>query len=335
MNSFKLKHAFFIALSFSIMACKFSSNENSINEDLKTKLKETKNPVSEDVLNGMKWSEFENFYRDWRMVTSTFRTDRDQLRVIFANEIAWKALMDGGTSFPDGAMFAKTGFQVEEDERFPSSKIPSGQLRLMVMKRDRKLYPETDGWGYALMNRRRLEKLNQGEVPEKYESITDFQTSCHACHQLAANTDFIFSKPMFNNVLGRQAPAHGMDTLYSKFQKANAPFSKKIASDIFKEMKIDTKYMANLWYLEMPLFEGALPELRASLTKFSGEHGQSYLVFDPATQLYAVSVPDNSVKTCKTSQKYYTGCMDKKIPRKNMIEVTHIVTICDGAELTH
>lgn len=334
MNSFKLQHVFFIFLTLSIAACNFSSNDNALNEGLKKKLKDTKNPVSADVLNGMKWEEFENFYRDWRMVTSTFRTDRDQLRVIFANDIAWKALNEG-KSFPDGAMFAKTGFQVEEDERFPSSKIPSNQLRLMVMKRDHKLYPDTDGWGYALMNRRRLERLEKGEVPEKYESITDFQTSCHACHQLASNTDFVFSKPMLNNVLGRTTSVNGMETLISKFQKANAPFSQKVALEIFQEMGVDKKHLENLWYMEMPLFEGALPELRASLTKFTGKNNHNYLVFDPASQLYALSIPENSLKKCKSAQKYYTGCLDKKIPRKNMVEVTHIVTICDGQELTH
>lgn len=330
MNSFKLKHGFFMFLTFSLMACNFTSQDTT-NETLKKKLKETTNPVSEDVLNGMKWSEFENFYSDWRMVTSTFRTDRDQLRVIYANDIAWKALNEGGT-FPDGAMFAKTGFNVEEDERFPSSKKPSNQLRLMVMKRDHKLYPETDGWGYALMNRKRLERLEKGEVPEKYESITDFQTSCHACHKLAADTDFVFSKPMFSKVLGLSAPSKGMITLLSKFQKGNAPFSQKTALDVFKDMNVDQKHAKNIWYLEMPLFEGALPELRASLTSFTGKSGDSYLVYDPASQLFALSTPDNTVKGCEKSQKYFTGCLNKKIPRKNMIEVTHIVTICDGAE---
>jgi hypothetical protein len=56
-NSFKLQHVFFIFLTLSIAACNFSSNDNALNEGLKKKLKDTKNPVSADVLNGMKWEE--------------------------------------------------------------------------------------------------------------------------------------------------------------------------------------------------------------------------------------------------------------------------------------
>lgn len=326
----------FLSLSTFILitSCQSFVNSNSTNENLQKMLLETKNPVSDDVLNGMNWDEFKNFYNDWKMVTVTFRTDRDQIRIIYANEIAWRAYEAGGKNFPDGSMFVKTGFSVEEDERFPASKRPSDHLRLLVMKRNHKLYPDTNGWGYAMINRRRLEKLEHGEVPEKYDSITEFQTSCHACHQLAENTDYVFSRPMYSKLLDKTTKGNKLETLYSKFTKTPSLEAAKAMKKILQENRLSTKVLESSWYFEMPLFEGSLPELRAALTNFTKKNNQSYLVYDSKNKLYALSVPEVIKDKCVKAQKYYTGCLDKNIPRANLLEVTQAVTICDGYQLS-
>ena len=72
-----------------------------------------------DAFNGIAVEEFEFFYRDWNLVTARYRTDRNQQRVVFANPIAWRALMEGQPTFPNGSLFPKATFEVGMDPRCP------------------------------------------------------------------------------------------------------------------------------------------------------------------------------------------------------------------------
>jgi hypothetical protein len=295
-----------------------------------TDLLEQKN--EDDAFNGIKLEEFENFYRDWHLVTARFRIDRDQQRVTFANPIAWKALSEGSKNFPEGAMFAKAGFQSSEDPLFPSSKVPGSQLRLMIMKRDFAKYPNTDGWGYALLNRFGT-RLANGEIKykvEKYKSIQEFETACHACHKIAAAQDYVFSRPMFDAVLSYKQHDFLSETFESKFSLAATPEQNDMIASIFSDVKLAIADAGEIQSYEMMLFEGSLPELKAPLSNLAAKRKSSFVVYDPKSKLFAMSIPLSPTSDCSRRESFVSGCLDKKIPVRNLREVTKSTILCDG-----
>lgn len=113
------------------------------------------------------------FWRDWHFVTARHRQDTGELRIIYANDIAWAALQSKKLPFPEGAAFAKIGFTPEDDELFPSSKVPGSAMRYQLMVKDSKKYPKSRGWGYALW-------MRDQKLFEK-----GYGPACVACHELA------------------------------------------------------------------------------------------------------------------------------------------------------
>lgn len=287
----------------------------------------------DDAFNGIKLEEFENFYRDWTLVTARYRVDRDQQRVTFANPLAWKALVEGSKSFPDGSMFVKTGFQSAEDPLFPSSKTPGSQLRLLVMKRDFAKYPATDGWGYALLNRFGT-RLANGEIRyqvEKYGSITEFETACHACHKIAAKQDFVFSKPMFEAALSYKRHGSMDATFEEKFSTPPTPDQIKEITAVLEDTgKLFPATPESFYFYAMPLFEGSLPELKAPLTNLAFKKKAPLIVFDAGSKLFSMSLPLPPVSGCTRREAYFSGCLNKSIRPANLHEVTKAAILCDG-----
>lgn len=275
--------------------------------------------------------EFEDFYRSWRLVTARYRTDRNQQRVVFANSVAWTAMMEGRSGFPTGAMLVKATFEAGMDPRFPSSKMPGAQLRVMVMKKDPVKYAATDGWGYALLNRFGT-VLTPGEAVtqvEPYQSIRRFEVACHACHKLVAATDYVFSEPMFRAALQQQPPAIPVRTLRTSF-RTPTPQDQAQVDRVFKALD-GAPPTGELLYLEMPLFEGSLPELRGALANLTADEKRAFLVLDPGTGLYALSQPANPRDGCFRREVYRTGCLAAPhIPARNLAEVTTHVSLCNG-----
>lgn|GEM_PF-3491087 len=288
-----------------------------------------------DAFNGIAVEEFEFFYRDWNLVTARYRTDRNQQRVVFANPIAWRALMEGRPTFPNGSMFAKATFEVGMDPRFPSSKMPGAQLRVMLMKREFARYPNTDGWGYALLNRFGT-ALVPGEAAtqvEPYQSIRNFEVACHACHKLVAATDYVFSEPMFRAVLQKEPGALPLRTLRASFQTPTAAQEDGVRRVAAALKDLRAPPLTAPLVLEMPLFEGSLPELRGAMANLTADEKQSFMVLDPETGLFAVSqhLPPNDA--CFRRELYRTGCLaGEHIPARNRAEVTTFVTLCNGQQ---
>ena len=136
---------------------------------------------------GYTLGQFGNFVRYWHFVTVRFRRDTAEMRLTYANDKAWDALLAGGTKYPDGAVFAKIGIMTEEDPGFTSSVVPSSARRYQLMVMDHKKHAATDGWGYALfdMNGKTFEQNPVEQVQ-----------ACHACHKLVPDRDYVFSQPM-------------------------------------------------------------------------------------------------------------------------------------------
>ncbi|MES2854494.1 MAG: cytochrome P460 family protein [Bdellovibrionota bacterium] len=138
-------------------------------------------------MNGIFFDKNKDFAKNWHLVTVRFREDSREQRFTYANDKAFKALQSLKPEYPDGAMFAKIGFVTEEDPSFPSSKVPSGARRFQFMLKDSKKYKTTDGWGYALFD-------SQGNLFD--EDVKTKTQSCHACHQIVPERDFVFSRQM-------------------------------------------------------------------------------------------------------------------------------------------
>ncbi len=103
-------------------------------------------------MNGFLFSDFGQFEKNWKLVTVRYRQDTGELRFTYANPKAWKAMSSGKAEYPDGSIFAKTGYMTDDDPSFTSSKIPSGSRRYQFMVKNKKKYKDQDGWGYALFD---------------------------------------------------------------------------------------------------------------------------------------------------------------------------------------
>jgi hypothetical protein len=96
-------------------------------------------------MNGFTYKDFNGFEQKWKFVTSRYRKDTGEFRVVYANPLAWKTLVSNGKEFPDGAMFAKIGYGLADDPIFPSSLVPDKIRRYQFMVRDHRKYKDTDG----------------------------------------------------------------------------------------------------------------------------------------------------------------------------------------------
>lgn len=136
-------------------------------------------------MNDIGLSDYGDFTKKWNLVTVRFRQDSHEMRFTYANPIAWEALSKGVTPLPEGSVFAKIGYKSGVDPAFTSSIVPSGARRFQFMLKNLKKYPDTDGWGYALFD------SDGGLFPGEVKTVTN---SCHACHKLVPERDFVFSE---------------------------------------------------------------------------------------------------------------------------------------------
>ena len=164
-------------------------------------------------MNQIRLLDYGDFTQKWKLVTVRYRQDSKEMRFTYANQIAWDAIRQGTAVYPDGSVFAKVGFKSEVDHAFSSSIVPSGARRFQLMVKNSKKYTDTDGWGYALFQSNG--DLFEGDV----KTVTQ---SCHACHKLVPERDFVFSEPIEVSPLVKEAQS------VFKSQKNNSPirFSK-------------------------------------------------------------------------------------------------------------
>lgn len=140
-------------------------------------------------MNGIRLSQFKDFEKNWQLVTTRFRRDSGEMRITYANDIAWQYMQKGVTDYPDGAVFAKIGLMTQDDPDFTSSAVPSGTKRYQFMVRDKKKFAETTGWGYAIFTPDGRTIFSKED--EHIESL-----ACSACHEMVPHRGYVFSQPM-------------------------------------------------------------------------------------------------------------------------------------------
>ena len=122
-------------------------------------------------------------FEDYKIVATHFRTDKNELRYILADEKAFKALKSNKLPLPEGSKVVKIGWDVEKMGNFPVALEAKEVQRIEYMVKDSKNYP-IDGWGYA-----RFVKKDG-----KYESWDKGTQGCISCHAAASDNDYLFTR---------------------------------------------------------------------------------------------------------------------------------------------
>lgn len=147
-------------------------------------------------MNGYSMDTYGEFWNNWKLVTVRYRKDTNEIRLTYANDIAWNSLQKKNFNFPDGSVFGKVAFQASPDKLFESSLIPNVVHRYQLMVKDNEKYKENRGWEYAIFD------STGRTLPENPKSIVK---ACVACHEYAAPRGYVF--------LG------GLDASIQKFDK--------------------------------------------------------------------------------------------------------------------
>ena len=209
-----------------------------------------------DGMNGIDFKTYKDFPSTWKLVTIRFRKDTGEMRLTYANDIAFKTLESGGINYPDGAVFAKTGINTGVDPQFESSVVPSGIRRYQLMVKDKKKYSTTHGWGYGLFD-------PDGKTFAEDPVVT--QNACFACHTIVENRGDVFSQP-FNFT---KAGAINFSHTVSQNSQINFEW-RKISSLPDKIKNLIPKKFVKVRFVKNELlrkntFQGTLDEMRPLL----------------------------------------------------------------------
>ncbi|MGO4289710.1 heme-binding domain-containing protein [Chitinophaga sp. RAB17] len=126
-------------------------------------------------------------FRQWQVMSTTSRFDNTTMRVMFANPVAMQAIKENNIHpWPDGAVIAKVVWDKNIDNE--GNIHPGKFLNIQYMVRNKALYKETDGWGYAKFETPNL---------KPYGTLMTFK-SCASCHRAANKTGGIFDLSTLN-----------------------------------------------------------------------------------------------------------------------------------------
>jgi hypothetical protein len=122
----------------------------------------------------------------WTAISTTDRFDNGTMRVIYANDVAVKAIKNNHINpWPKGTIFAKVLWKKLIDS---SGNVRTGKfVHVEFMIKDADKYAGTDGWGWARW---------VGKDLKPYGKSTLFTTECTNCHKPMKNNDFVFTMPL-------------------------------------------------------------------------------------------------------------------------------------------
>jgi len=133
--------------------------------------------------NHLKFKEIED-YKNYKIVSTHFRTDKNELRYILANDLAFKSYNEG-LPFLNGSKIVKIGWTVEKMHNFnPALEAKDIQRIEFMIKDDKRFFKNPGNWGYARF------------VKEKstYKPWVKGTQSCISCHNIAKENDYLFTK---------------------------------------------------------------------------------------------------------------------------------------------
>ncbi|MCF6181455.1 cytochrome P460 family protein [Lutibacter sp.] len=164
-----------VSFSFSLISCK---DKNESDYHIISDVPDLVMPN-----NNLSFKEVKN-YKNYKIIATHYRTDKNELRYVLANKKAFKSFYKN-QPFPEGSKIVKIGWNVEKMKNFGVALEANKIQRIEYMIKDKTRFPKNPGnWGYA-----RFVKKNGA-----YKSWDKGTASCIACHNLAKNNYFIFSK---------------------------------------------------------------------------------------------------------------------------------------------
>jgi len=123
-------------------------------------------------------------YQDYKIVATHYRTDKNELRYVLANSIAYKALKEKAKVMPEGSKIVKIGWSVKKMDFFPDATEADQILRVEYMIKDSKSFDANgDHWGYARFVKK------EG----KYKSWDKGVQECIGCHSAVKESDYLFT----------------------------------------------------------------------------------------------------------------------------------------------
>ena len=132
---------------------------------------------------GLSFKDIEG-YQNYKIVATHFRKDKNEIRYILANPVAYNALRAKAKVMPNGSKVVKIGWSVNDMASFPSALEADKIQRVEYMIKDATKHKESDGWGYA-----RFVKKNGS-----YKAWGGDPKSCVACHASVKSNDALFTK---------------------------------------------------------------------------------------------------------------------------------------------
>jgi len=123
-------------------------------------------------------------YKNYKIVATHFRTDKNELRYILANPIGFTALKNKLKVMPEGSKIVKIGWSVKKMGLFSKALEADKIQRVEYMVKDSKKFNANgDNWGYA----RFIKKEG------KYKAWDKGVKGCIACHSHAKKSDYLFT----------------------------------------------------------------------------------------------------------------------------------------------
>ena len=124
-------------------------------------------------------------YRDYKIVATHFRTDKNELRYILANPVGYNALKEKVKVMPEGSKIVKIGWSVKKMPTFPNALEADKLQRVEYMLKDSKNFDANgDNWGYARF-------VKKDGVYKSWDKGTK---GCISCHSTVKENDYLFTK---------------------------------------------------------------------------------------------------------------------------------------------
>jgi hypothetical protein len=244
--------------------------------------------------NGYALKDYENFFKEWPLVTVRYREDTGEIRLTYANELALKGLNEGKGVYEDGSVFAKIGFMSKPDPGFASSLSPLGARRYQLMIKNSKKHTETDGWGYALFNAADISGIPRGENTDP--------KACQACHQLVPERGYVFSIPM---TLNPADPTSDLKIIQARQTAPNLQFyttaKTKLPPKVQELVRGDYVRLVHNEELTKHAFGGTVEETIPFLIREVQQHNLPAILVADNGPGFALVQPDPEIKECKTA----------------------------------
>jgi len=124
-------------------------------------------------------------YQNYKVIATHFRTDKNEIRYIVANPIAYNALTHNVTPLPEGSKIVKIGWSVKKMSSWQEALEADEIQRVEYMIKDSKRFNHNgDNWGYA-----RFIKDKNG-----YKTWNKGVEGCISCHSVEKGNDYLFTK---------------------------------------------------------------------------------------------------------------------------------------------